>query len=52
MPSPHDELHVVLTQHLDATLVTEDERLARASSLGVSTIILELPTDPSENVAA
>ena len=33
-----DALYVVLAQHLDATLVTADERLARAPSLGVSTI--------------
>ena len=33
-----DALYVVLAQHLDATLVTADERLARTPSLGVSTI--------------
>ena len=34
-----DALYVVLAQHLDATLVTADERLARTPSLGVSTIV-------------
>jgi predicted nucleic acid-binding protein len=34
-----DALYVVLAQHLDATLVTADERLARAPSLGVLTIV-------------
>ena len=34
-----DALYVVLAQHLDAALVTADERLARAPSLGVPTII-------------
>lgn len=34
-----DALYVVLAQHLDATLVTADERLARAPSLGVVTIV-------------
>ena len=33
-----DALYVVLAQHLDATFVTADERLARTPSLGVSTI--------------
>lgn len=34
-----DALYVVLAQHLDATLVTADERLARTPSLGVVTIV-------------
>lgn len=33
-----DALYVVLARHLDATLVTADERLARAPALGVPTI--------------
>ena len=34
-----DALYVVLAEHLDATLVTADERLARAPGLGVPSIV-------------
>jgi predicted nucleic acid-binding protein len=34
-----DALYVVLAAHLDATLVTADERLARAPGLGVPSIV-------------
>ena len=34
-----DALYVVLAKHLDATLVTADERLARAPAIGVHTIV-------------
>ncbi len=34
-----DALYVVLAKHLDATLVTADERLSRAPSLGVPVIV-------------
>ncbi len=34
-----DALYVVLAEHIDATLVTADERLARSPGLTISTIV-------------
>ncbi len=34
-----DAVYVVLAEHIDATLVTADERLARSPGLTISTIV-------------